>query len=194
MRRRAAARGAGVERLEAEGLRGRVGAEREVAVLGILEARVGHDRTRVLPLRLPRGQILVAGKHDRLARVPVAVGLRAQPGRPVAMHERRVGRPPDDVPLEAKTRVLLDFAPLDLPIAAHREHVVLHGIVAAVVLVEAAGRRPIHEVLPHHDLARTLVGVEAPAAVLMARDVVDDVALHDRAGGDAERVDASHVG
>ena len=50
------------------------------------------------------------------------------------------------------------------------------------------------DVVAHHDPARPLVGVEPPAAVVVADDVVDQIPLDNRAGGDPERVDASHVG
>lgn len=147
-----------------------------------------------------RGEIPVAGKHDGPAGVPVAVGLRDEARRPVTLHERPVGRPPHDVPCEPEAHVRLDPAPLELPVSGQCEHVVLDRVVAAVVLVKAARRRAVDEIPPHHDLARALVGVEAPAAVVVAGDVVDVAVLHGAVVGvadpdaDARRVDPAAVG
>ena len=60
-------------------------------------------------------------------------------------------------------------------LARQREDVVADGVLLAVVLVEAAGLRAVDEVVFQLDAGRALVGVEAPAAVGVGVDVVDDV-------------------
>ena len=78
--------------------------------------------------------------------------------------------------------MVFNAAALQLPVAGDGEDIVFNDVVAAVVLVEAAGARSINDVVPQHDPRRALVGVEPPAAIVMALDIVDQVALHDRAG------------
>ena len=84
--------------------------------------------------------------------------------------------------------------PLQLPVAGRREDVVLDEIVASVMLVKASRRRPVDTIAPHHNPRGALVCIEAPAAVVVAGDVVDHVPFHHGAGRHTERVDASHVG
>ena len=80
----------------------------------------------------------------------------------------------------------------DLRVAAEREDVVAHHVVAAVVLVESAVGRAVDEVVLQDDAGAPLVGVEAPALVV-PRDVVDHVVPHHRPGREPERVDRPHV-
>ncbi len=61
------------------------------------------------------------------------------------------------------------------------------------MLVEAAGLGVVDEVVLQHDAGAALVGVEAPAAVGVGIDIVEDVVADDRAFGGPQRVDAAHV-
>ena len=90
--------------------------------------------------------------------------------------------------------MVLDPRPLQLPVAGRSQDVVGDEVVFAVVLVETPRRRMMDDVVAHHDPARTFVGVQPPAAVVVADDVVDQIPLDGRAGRDPERVDAPHVG
>ena len=83
---------------------------------------------------------------------------------------------------------------LELVLLGEGEDVVAQHVVLAVVLMKTAGLRAIDHVVLQHDVARTLVGIEPPAAVAEGIDVVEAVVVYARAGRDAQRVDAAHVG
>ena len=62
------------------------------------------------------------------------------------------------------------------------------------MLVEAAGLGAEDDVVLDEEIARALVGIDAPAAVAVGLDVVDEVVAQLPAGLDRESVDAAHVG
>ena len=81
----------------------------------------------------------------------------------------------DDVACEAEGAVRFDAGALGLKAVGEGEDVVADDIFFAVVLVETAGACVVDEVVFHEDAGGAFVGVEAPAAVGVGIDVVEDV-------------------
>ena len=73
------------------------------------------------------------------------------------------------------------------------QDVVADDVVLSVVLVESAAFTTIYEVVLHHDLRTALIRIEAPAAVIVRIDVMDDVVVHGRSRLDPQGIDAAHV-
>ena len=111
---------------------------------------------------------------------------------PVAGKER-AGVPVDDVVLEGEGEVFFHPRGLELLLLAEGEDVVADDVLPAVVLVEAAGLDAVDEVVLEEDVGAAFVGIEAPAAVAVGVDVVEDVVDDLRAFRRAEGVDAAHV-
>ena len=155
---------------------------------------IGDDRAALQLCLLPGRERRSVGEGHLAAIVPVAVVAGDDASVPIPLGKRRVGIPPDDVALEAEADVVLDPRPLQLPVAGRSKDVVGDEVVFAVVLVETPRRRMMDDVVADHDPTRPLVGVQPPAAVVVADNVVDQIPLNGRAGGDPEGVDAPHVG
>ena len=99
-----------------------------------------------------------------------------------------------DVAREGEGVVRFQPAAADESVLAKGKDIVADDVVAAVVLIERLARGPVDEVGLDQDVGGALVGVDAPAAVAPGHDVVEHVVADPGAGGDAERVDATHVG
>ena len=89
--------------------------------------------------------------------------------------------------------MLFNARPLDLGIAPEGEDVVAEDVLLAVVLVEASMRRAIDEVVLGQDVCGAFVEIDAPAAILKGRHVVEAVEADDRAFLVAQSIDAAHV-
>ena len=96
-----------VERDKADLGRRRAGLELEVAVVGIDEPRIGHDRSGVLAGGLPLGQRHALEGHRPAPGLPVEVALELDVGvLPLAV-KQGVGLPVDEVVAEGEREVLL---------------------------------------------------------------------------------------
>src|SRR5271157_1828211 len=83
--------------------------------------------------------------------------------------------------------------PLDLGIASIGEDVVAEGVLLAVMLVKATVRGAIDEVVLRQNMRRSLVEVDAPSAILQARDVVEAVEADDRTFLVAQGINTAHI-
>ena len=82
----------------------------------------------------------------------------------------------------------------DLPVrATEGEDVVGDEVVPAIVLMEPAGLRSVHQVVVRDHVRGALIEVDPPATVAEGLDVVHVVVMEARARRDAQSVDAPHV-
>ena len=129
--------------------------------------------------------------------VPEQVEVAPEPARagdsprPLGEHGPVAGQ--QQVLLQRERRVVLDAPQRDHAVAAAREDVVAHDVLAAVVLIEDLRPGVVADVVLHQEVRAALVQVDAPAAVVGLVNVVDEVAAQDGARLHAERVDAAHV-
>ena len=96
--------------------------------------------------------------------------------------------------------ILEDHA--DMPLAPpHSHHAVLtkgedivtHGIVDAVVLIEAVGATVDNGVALDRDVGRALIGIDAVATVMTADHIMNVVVLDHRAALHTEQINARHI-
>ena len=57
--------------------------------------------------------------------------------------------------------------------AAEGKDIVPHRIIRAIVLVEAIGLTAVNHILLHRNIGRSLIGIDAPAAIVGAAHIVD---------------------
>jgi hypothetical protein len=139
--------------LKAERPRGAVGLQVEVVVVGIDELGIGDARMFVKAERLPGREIAGRELGRRAAGIPVQVTVQRNAvgaARPDVAQEFP-SAVVNDVALECERAVRLVSRSHDLRVAAEREDVVPNDIVAAIVLMESAVARAIHEVVLQQD-------------------------------------------
>ena len=96
---------------------------------------------------------------------------------------------------------LMVIVPHEIAIVGEGENVVHDQIairMTVVMQVQAAIPRVVHDIILHAYLGTSGVQIDPPATVallstLKARDVVDEVVVQDRPGGNAEGVDPSNI-
>ena len=181
-----------IPRLVADFLGGFGVLEAEVGIRSVAEKRVGKHRVLFVSLA-PLGIGLVEEFRVFCAEVPidvvVIVNLCLVPRS--AHNLAAVGK--HNVVAEGERAVSLNTGELQRLILSESQNVVADDVVFAVVLVECAALAGIHHVVVHAHAGAALVGVKAPAAVVVAVYVVNVVVVHASARRYAQGVYGAHI-
>lgn len=149
----------------------------------------------ILPALLPLFERPVPALNGPLIKTEIDVAFKLVLIVIPFAFQQRPGIPINDVVFEGETAVRFLARATDLGGLAESEDVISNHVFAAIMLVEAAVLGAVDEVVFDQDVAAAFVRIDAPAAVtvLVARNIVANIAALDRAGLHAQRIDASHV-
>ena len=131
------------------------------------------------------------GAADAGIEVNVVVDFVTVAG-PIAA-KKAAGIEVNNIVCEDETDVGFIAGALQLGLAVERENVVIDEIGFAVMLVETVALTAVNDVAFQHDSRTAFVGVKPPAAIDGDVHIVDEVIAENRAGLEAECVNAAHV-
>jgi len=196
---RAWADAAEVDGLESDLGGGSAGQESEFGSGGIAQPGIGDDGIPVETAGAPAfpgilGET-VRGDVGAEAGVPVEVGIHDETvgvTGPVAAEEGSLVVD-DDVAGEAEGAMGFVAGAHDLMTLVEGEQVVPDDVVAAVMLVESGVGAADGDIVFEQDAGAAFIGVEAPTAVTVTLDVLEEIVMDVGAGLGAEGVDAAHV-
>lgn len=180
---------------------GRIAGKGEIVILGIGEFRVGDDRIIFKPLRLEivKGKRFASSvKHNGRSLFRPDKVISAAEGGTVkvpfgnAVNRAAVGQ--EYILFENYRKMPFEAGhAAELPARVGKD-IVADDVHPSVMLVVAVVGAIVADVVFECDISRTFVGIQRPAAVILALYVMDYVAGNNGAGSCAEQINAAHVG